>query len=88
MGLEADRKGIQLAIDWALDQKIVPRRLSVDELFDEVTGSLLPEIGLTPFVVEKTWSPLRSDADMSRAAALVIGTVCLRAPCPGRPLVS
>lgn len=40
LGLEANRKGIQLAIDWALDQKIIPRRLSVDELFDEVTGDL------------------------------------------------
>ena len=40
IGLEANRKGIQLAIDWALDQKIIPRRLSVDELFDDVTGSL------------------------------------------------
>ncbi|WP_459906070.1 type 2 periplasmic-binding domain-containing protein [Caballeronia sp. HLA56] len=39
-GLDANRKGIQLAIDWALDQKIIPRRFSVDELFDEVTGSL------------------------------------------------
>nr|WP_310591183.1 phosphate ABC transporter substrate-binding protein [Paraburkholderia sp. DHOC27] len=40
IGLEQNRKGIQLAIDWALDQKIIPRRLSVDELFDDVTGSL------------------------------------------------
>ena len=40
IGLEANRKGIQLAIDWALDQKIIPRRLTVDELFDDVTGSL------------------------------------------------
>ncbi|MFT4069104.1 phosphate ABC transporter substrate-binding protein [Paraburkholderia sp.] len=40
IGLEANRKGIQLAIDWALDQKIIARRLSVDELFDDVTGSL------------------------------------------------
>jgi 4,5-dihydroxyphthalate decarboxylase len=40
IGLEANRKGIRLAIDWALDQKIIPRRLSVDELFDDVTGSL------------------------------------------------
>jgi len=40
MGLEANRKGLQLAIDWALDQKILPRRLSVDELFDDVTGNL------------------------------------------------
>jgi 4,5-dihydroxyphthalate decarboxylase len=40
IGLDANRKGIQLAIDWALDQKIIPHRLSVDELFDDVTGSL------------------------------------------------
>ena len=40
MGLEANRKGIQLAIDWALDQKIIPHRLRVDDLFDDVTGSL------------------------------------------------
>ncbi|WP_027818112.1 substrate-binding domain-containing protein [Paraburkholderia bannensis] len=40
IGLEANRKGIQLAIDWALDQKIIPRRLSVDECFDDVTASL------------------------------------------------
>lgn len=40
IGLEANRKGLQLAIDWALDQKIIPRRLSVDELFDETTGGL------------------------------------------------
>jgi len=40
IGLEANRKGLQLAIDWALDQKIIPRRLYVDELFDDVTGSL------------------------------------------------
>ncbi|MCK9685335.1 phosphate ABC transporter substrate-binding protein [Scleromatobacter humisilvae] len=40
IGLEANRKGIQLAIDWALDQKIIPRRLTVDEFFDDVTGSL------------------------------------------------
>jgi 4,5-dihydroxyphthalate decarboxylase len=40
IGLEANRKGIQLAIDWALDQKIIPRRLSVDELFDDNTAIL------------------------------------------------
>lgn len=40
IGLEANRKGIQLAIDWALDQKIIPRRLSVDECFDDVTAAL------------------------------------------------
>ena len=40
IGKEANRKGIELAIDWAFDQKIIPRRLSFDELFDDVTGSL------------------------------------------------
>ncbi|MFM2287677.1 MAG: hypothetical protein RL684_820 [Pseudomonadota bacterium] len=40
MGLEANRKGLQMAIDWSLEQKIIPRRLSVDELFDDVTGIL------------------------------------------------
>lgn len=40
IGLEANRKGIQLAIDWALDQKIIPHRLTVDELFDDVTAAL------------------------------------------------
>ena len=40
LGLEANRKGLQLAIDWALDQKIIPRRLQVDELFDDTTGAL------------------------------------------------
>jgi len=40
MGMEANRKGLQAAIDWSFDQKIISRRLSVDELFDDVTGSL------------------------------------------------
>jgi 4,5-dihydroxyphthalate decarboxylase len=40
IGVEANRKGLQTAIDWALDQKIIPRKLTVDELFDDVTGSL------------------------------------------------
>lgn len=40
MGLEANRKGLQLAIDWAFEQKIIPRKPSVDELFDDVTGTL------------------------------------------------
>lgn len=40
MGLEANRPGLQLAIDWALEQKIIPKRLSVDELFDETTAAL------------------------------------------------
>jgi 4,5-dihydroxyphthalate decarboxylase len=41
-GLEANRKGIQMAIDWSYEQKIIPRRPSVDELFDETTAALVP----------------------------------------------
>jgi 4,5-dihydroxyphthalate decarboxylase len=40
MGLEANRKGLALAIEWAFEQKIIPRKLSVDELFDDVTATL------------------------------------------------
>lgn len=39
-GLEANRKGLQLAIDWSYEQKIIPRRLPVDELFDDTTAAL------------------------------------------------
>jgi 4,5-dihydroxyphthalate decarboxylase len=39
-GFNAIRKTIQLAIDWSYDQKLIPRRLSIDELFDEITASL------------------------------------------------
>ena len=41
-GLEANRKAIKLAIDWALEQRIIPRRLEVDELFDDTTRGLVP----------------------------------------------
>jgi 4,5-dihydroxyphthalate decarboxylase len=41
-GVEANRKAIQLAIDWALEQHIIPRRLEVDELFDDSTRALVP----------------------------------------------
>jgi 4,5-dihydroxyphthalate decarboxylase len=40
VGLEANRKQFELAIDWSFEQKIIPRRLSVDELFDDVTAQL------------------------------------------------
>ena len=42
MGFEANRKGIQLAIDWAFDQKIIPEKMSVESLFDDVTRNLEP----------------------------------------------
>jgi 4,5-dihydroxyphthalate decarboxylase len=41
VGLEANRKGIQLAIDWAFEQKIIPEKMSVDSLFDDTTASLV-----------------------------------------------
>jgi 4,5-dihydroxyphthalate decarboxylase len=40
MGLEANRKGLDMAIDWAFEQKIIPRRLTVDELFNDLTAGL------------------------------------------------
>ena len=40
LGLESNRKGLQLAIDWAWEQKVIPRKLSVDELFDDTTALL------------------------------------------------
>jgi len=40
IGLEANRAGIQLAIDWAFEQKIIPHKIAVDDLFDETTASL------------------------------------------------
>jgi 4,5-dihydroxyphthalate decarboxylase len=39
-GVEANRKALQLAIDWSVEQKIVPRRFEVDDLFDDVTRNL------------------------------------------------
>lgn len=40
IGLEASRKSLETAIDWSFEQKIIPRRLTVDELFDETTAGL------------------------------------------------
>ena len=40
LGFEANRKGLQLAIDWAFEQKIIPRKPSVDELFSDLTANL------------------------------------------------
>jgi 4,5-dihydroxyphthalate decarboxylase len=39
-GVEANRKALKIAIDWSLEQKIIPRVLEVDELFDDVTAAL------------------------------------------------
>jgi 4,5-dihydroxyphthalate decarboxylase len=40
LGLEANRKGLEMAIEWSFEQKIIPRKFSVDELFDDTTGAL------------------------------------------------
>jgi 4,5-dihydroxyphthalate decarboxylase len=40
VGIEANRKGIETAIDWAFEQKILPRKIKVEDLFDEVTIGL------------------------------------------------
>lgn len=40
IGPDANRKGLQLAIDWAFEQKIILAKMSVDELFEETTGAL------------------------------------------------
>jgi len=40
IGVDANRKALQMAIDWSYEQQILPRRLSVDELFDETTAAL------------------------------------------------
>ena len=40
VGLEANRKGLEMAIRWSYEQKIIPRLFSVDELFDDTTATL------------------------------------------------
>jgi 4,5-dihydroxyphthalate decarboxylase len=39
-GVEPNRRSLETVIALALDQKLIPRRFSVDELFDETTRSL------------------------------------------------
>ncbi|MBS0335441.1 MAG: hypothetical protein JSS40_01200 [Proteobacteria bacterium] len=40
MGLEANRRNLEVAIDYVYTQDLIPRRFSVDELFDDVTRTL------------------------------------------------
>lgn len=40
-GLENNRKAFEMAIEWSYEQKIIPRRLKVDELFDDNTAGLV-----------------------------------------------
>jgi 4,5-dihydroxyphthalate decarboxylase len=39
-GLEANRHNLEIAIDYVYRQRLIPRRFTVDELFDDVTRSL------------------------------------------------
>jgi 4,5-dihydroxyphthalate decarboxylase len=39
-GLEANRSSLELIIDYSFRQQLIPRRLDVDELFDETTRTL------------------------------------------------
>ena len=39
-GLEANRRNLDIAIDYVHRQKLIPRRFAVDELFDDVTAGL------------------------------------------------
>ena len=40
MGLEANRRNLEVAIDYVYAQGLIPRRFAVDELFDDVTRAL------------------------------------------------
>ena len=40
VGLEANRKTLEMAMEWTYEQKMIPRRLSFDELFDDTTANL------------------------------------------------
>jgi 4,5-dihydroxyphthalate decarboxylase len=40
IGLEANRKTLEMALQWSWEQHILPRRVSIDELFDETTAAL------------------------------------------------
>ena len=39
-GLEANRRNLEVAVDFAYRQRLIPRRFEVDELFDDVTRAL------------------------------------------------
>ena len=39
-GVEANRRNLEVAIDYVFQQRLIPRRFGVDELFDDVTHAL------------------------------------------------
>ena len=40
VGLEANRRNLEVAIDYVYQQRLIPKRYAVDEIFDDVTRSL------------------------------------------------
>jgi 4,5-dihydroxyphthalate decarboxylase len=42
LGIEAVRRGLDIAIDYVHRQGLIPRRFAVEELFDDVTRNLKP----------------------------------------------
>jgi 4,5-dihydroxyphthalate decarboxylase len=41
-GVEANRRNLEIAIEYVYRQRLIPRRFTVDELFDDVTRGLRP----------------------------------------------
>jgi 4,5-dihydroxyphthalate decarboxylase len=39
-GVEANRRSLELVIDYAFQQKVIPRKFTLDELFDDTTRAL------------------------------------------------
>jgi ABC-type nitrate/sulfonate/bicarbonate transport system substrate-binding protein len=39
-GVEPNRKSLQMALDFCAEQGLVPKPMSVDDLFDDVTRQL------------------------------------------------
>jgi 4,5-dihydroxyphthalate decarboxylase len=39
-GIEANRRSLEFVIDYAIEQKLIPRRFGIDELFDDTTRVL------------------------------------------------
>ena len=44
-GFEACRPALEMMINYAMQQKLLPRPLAVDELFDDTTRALAPDSG-------------------------------------------
>lgn len=40
LGVEANRKSLDMALKYAAQQRLIPRKYEVDELFDDVTRVL------------------------------------------------